>query len=220
MYRLAAVRKVGLPNPDYFIDRDDLAYTYAMMKAGYQGFIHHGAEIRQHVSLFSLSKRVKVGPLSLTFYELPPLRCYYTLRNTLYFAMYDQADGRWSALRELWRVARAKHAPVAPASGALELISASLTEVQTFAPNTPAASRRASIAVMPFMDLSVEAGQRGGAADALAYDVTTRLAKLRSMFVIAQASTFALRDRAIGPEEAGRMLNVDYVVSGATRRRM
>jgi len=59
MYRLAAVRKVGLPNPDYFIDRDDLAYTYSMMKAGYQGFIHQGAEIRQHVSLFSLSKRVE-----------------------------------------------------------------------------------------------------------------------------------------------------------------
>jgi tetratricopeptide (TPR) repeat protein len=38
------------------------------------------------------------------------------------------------------------------------------------------------------------------------------------MFVIAQASTFALRDRAIGPEEAGRMLNVDYVVSGTVRR--
>ena len=104
MYRLAAVRKVGLPNPHYFIDRDDLAYTYFMMKAGYQGFIHQGAEIRQHVSLFSLSKRLKVGPLSLTFYELPPLRCYYTLRNTLYFAMYDQAEGRLAALRELWRV--------------------------------------------------------------------------------------------------------------------
>ena len=46
----------------------------------------------------------------------------------------------------------------------------------------------------------------------------TRLAKLRSMFVIAQGTTFALRDRAIGPEEAGRMLNVDYVVSGSVRR--
>ena len=45
-----------------------------------------------------------------------------------------------------------------------------------------------------------------------------RLAKLRSMFVIAQGTTFALRDRGIGPEEAGRMLNVDYVVSGAVRR--
>lgn len=104
LYRLAAVRKVGFPNPDYFIDRDDLAYNYLMMKAGYKGFIHQGAEIRQHISLFSLSRLLKIGPLRLRVYELPPLRCYYTLRNTLYFALYEQAEGRFSALRELWRV--------------------------------------------------------------------------------------------------------------------
>ena len=46
----------------------------------------------------------------------------------------------------------------------------------------------------------------------------TRLAKLRSLFVIAQGTVFALHERGIGPEEAGRMLNVDYVVSGSLRR--
>ena len=46
----------------------------------------------------------------------------------------------------------------------------------------------------------------------------TRLAKLRSLFVIAQGTVFALHERRIGPEEAGRMLNVDYVVSGSVRR--
>ncbi len=71
---------------------------------------------------------------------------------------------------------------------------------------------------MPFVDRSSEADKRGGVADALAHDVIVRLSKLRSMFVIAQGTTFTLRDRGIGPEEAGRMLNVDYVVSGAVRR--
>jgi DNA-binding SARP family transcriptional activator len=131
-----------------------------------------------------------------------------------------EADGLDSTpLREIWRAARAKAASVrheAPGP-AIELLSA-VTEVRRLAPETAAMTRRASIAVMPFEDLSGEAHARGGAPDALAYDVTTRLAKLRSMFVIAQASTFALRDRAIGPEEAGRMLNVDYVVSGSVRR--
>lgn len=84
-------------------------------------------------------------------------------------------------------------------------------------PQEPAPSRRASIAVMPFTDPSA-GGARGGTADALAHDITTRLAKLRAMFVIAQGSTFALAERRIGPEEAGRMLNVDYVVSGAVRQ--
>ena len=77
----------------------------------------------------------------------------------------------------------------------IELVSANLTEIRGFRPDAPASTRRASIAVMPFVDRSSEADKRGGAADALAYDVITRLAKLRSMFVIAQGSTFALRDR-------------------------
>ena len=55
-------------------------------------------------------------------------------------------------------------------------------------------------------------------ADALAHDVTTRLAKLRSLFVIAQGTVFALHERGIGAEEAGRILNVDYVVSGTVRQ--
>jgi DNA-binding SARP family transcriptional activator len=125
-----------------------------------------------------------------------------------------EADGLDSApLRDLWRGAR-QNVP-APT---IELVSAHLTEIRRTPADSSAVTRRASIAVMPFMDQSTETARRGGAADALAYDVTTRLAKLRSMFVIAQASTFALRDRAIGPEEAGRMLNVDYVVSGSVRR--
>ena len=71
---------------------------------------------------------------------------------------------------------------------------------------------------MPFVDRSAATDARGGAADALAHDVITRLAKLRSLFVIAQGTVFALHERRIGPEEAGRMLNVDYVVSGSVRR--
>jgi TolB-like protein len=78
--------------------------------------------------------------------------------------------------------------------------------------------RRASIAVMPFVDRSTTIDARGGVADALAHDVITRLAKLRSLFVIAQGTVFSLHERRIGPEEAGRMLNVDYIVSGSVRR--
>lgn len=78
--------------------------------------------------------------------------------------------------------------------------------------------RRASIAVMPFTDLSPTTDARGGTADALAHDVITRLAQLRSLFVIAQGTMFALQARSVGPREAGQMLQVDYVVSGTVRR--
>jgi DNA-binding SARP family transcriptional activator len=131
-----------------------------------------------------------------------------------------ESDGLEGApLREFWQRARESVAQTQSQPGpSIELVSASLTEVRRLAPEGSAAARRASIAVMPFVDRSSDVDKRGGMADALAHDVTTRLAKLRSMFVIAQGTTFALRDRSIGPEEAGRMLNVDYVVSGSVRR--
>jgi DNA-binding SARP family transcriptional activator/uncharacterized protein YukE len=134
------------------------------------------------------------------------------------------ADGLDSApLRELWRQARESAAAASASTESaqappIELLSANLTEVRRSAPEPSQSGRRASIAVMPFLDSSSDADKRGGVSDALAHDVIVRLAKLRSLFVIAQGTTFALRDRGIGPEEAGRMLNVDYVVSGATRR--
>ena len=80
------------------------------------------------------------------------------------------------------------------------------------------APRRASLAVMPFTDLSPTEGTRGGTADALAHDITTRLAQLRSLFVIAQGTMFALHERGIGPGEAGQLLQVDYIVNGTVRR--
>ncbi|HEY7138851.1 MAG TPA: transcriptional regulator [Methylomirabilota bacterium] len=116
-------------------------------------------------------------------------------------------------LRDAWRSARAR--------------AASSPEIRVSPPSVPAAgsdavsipgSRRASVAVMPFVDRSATAGARGGPADALADDVITRLAKLRILFVIAQGTVFALHERHVGPEEAGRMLNVDYVVGGTIRR--
>ena len=116
-------------------------------------------------------------------------------------------------LRDAWQSARAR--------------AAASSEIRVSAPSMPAAgsdaviipaSRRASVAVMPFVDRSATPDTRGGPADALAHDVITRLAKLRILFVIAEGSVFALHERHVGPEEAGRMLNVDYVVSGTIRR--
>ena len=116
-------------------------------------------------------------------------------------------------IRVAWRLARGQADGVprvqtaAPAPAPAESI-----------PTDPgdATPRRASIAVMPFIDRT--GGSGGGPADGLVHDVITRLAKLRSLFVIAQGTVFALHERRIGPEDAGRMLNVDYVVGGTLRR--
>ena len=88
----------------------------------------------------------------------------------------------------------------------------------TAAPEAGAAdaARRASIAIMPFRE-PVTASHGEGLSDALVHDVITRLAKLRNLFVIAQGSVFALKERGVGPQEAGCLLGVDYLVSGALR---
>jgi TolB-like protein len=82
----------------------------------------------------------------------------------------------------------------------------------------PSTHRRASLAVMPFADRSDVTQVRGGAADALVHDVITRLAKLRSLFVIAEGTVFALHERGVGPAEAAQLLKVDYVANGSVRR--
>jgi DNA-binding SARP family transcriptional activator/TolB-like protein len=127
-------------------------------------------------------------------------------------------DGR--AVRDAWRAVRSRpiaSQPSTPASNA-DVPPVSVEPAQPDAADPTRVARRASIAVMPFADRSDTAAERGGAADALAHDVITRLAKLRSLFVIAQGTVFALHERHVAPEEAGRLLHVDYVVSGSVRR--
>jgi GT2 family glycosyltransferase len=101
LYRLAAVRQIGLPNPNYVLDGGEGEYAYRVMKAGYKAFIHQDSilhhNIRGHASIAPVE--VKLGPAKLIFYEFPPIRCYYSCRNLLYFTLYDRAEGRlWMAL--------------------------------------------------------------------------------------------------------------------------
>lgn len=120
-------------------------------------------------------------------------------------------------LREAWRLARARG--VAPRISATSADARTEEDPSADEASLIRAARRASIAVMPFLDRSMNKTAHAGAADALAYDVITRLAKLRTLFVIAQGTVFALHARGVGSEEAGRMLGVDYVVGGVLQRR-
>lgn len=124
-------------------------------------------------------------------------------------------------IREAWRAARAHGELPKPQVQAIDpAVVVSASAVMTPAESIIASPRRASIAVMPFVEQGAGAPiAPGGPAGGLAHDLITRLAKLRSLFVIAQGTVFALSERHVGPEEAGRMLNVDYVVSGSLQRR-
>lgn len=118
-------------------------------------------------------------------------------------------------LREVWQAATrqdpAQHSPP------LSLLATAAGAADAAGPIEPVA-RRASIAVMPFVDVSGPTSAVSSMAGALVHDVITRLAKLRSVAVIAQGTVFALHERGVGPEAAGRALNVDYVATGSIRR--
>lgn len=118
----------------------------------------------------------------------------------------------WISIREAWRSARNRER-------AVEVKAAPDPKSRNLTPAQPPPARRASICIMPFLERTAEGAVRSSLGDGLADDIITRLAKLRAMFVIARGTSFALGDRNIDAEEAGRLLNVDYVVSGSIRRR-
>ncbi len=125
---------------------------------------------------------------------------------------FEQEGLDWAPVREGWKAARAARAPAMTTS----TIAPALASAVHLADKPP---RHGSIVVMPF---SEDAASSGGAASQVAHgltdDIITRLAKLRVLFVIARGTSYALRERGIDAHEAGRILNVEYVVSGTVRR--
>jgi DNA-binding SARP family transcriptional activator/Tfp pilus assembly protein PilF len=142
-----------------------------------------------------------------------------------------EAEGiDWLPLREAWKALRESPPPAPQAVTApSRIVLASGTEPPPVGLEPGGRTRRrAAVAVMPFIDrtgdrMGDRTGDRAGndsgrrIADGVTEDIIMQLAKLRGMFVIARGSVFALSDRAIGPQEAGRLLGVDYVTSGAVR---
>lgn len=130
-------------------------------------------------------------------------------------ARQHDAEGQdWAHLAFAWRAAKARHAGVKISGSALVIETAAVVP-----PEPPiAVAKRASLAVMPFVDRTPGVALRGGLGDGMAHDIITRLSKLRSMFVIAEGTMFALSERHVDSQDVGRRLDVDYVASGSLRR--
>jgi len=70
---------------------------------------------------------------------------------------------------------------------------------------------------MPFEEFG-QSGEDDGLVDGIVEDLTTALARLNWLFVVARASAFALKGLKIDPGEAGRRLGVRYLLEGSIRR--
>jgi len=76
---------------------------------------------------------------------------------------------------------------------------------------------RPSVAVLPFKNLSTDAGQdffSGGITE----DVITALSRFSNLVVVAKSASFQLKDRNLSPAEIGRLLDVRYLLVGSVRR--
>jgi DNA-binding SARP family transcriptional activator/TolB-like protein len=118
----------------------------------------------------------------------------------------------FAPIRQAWRLIKGKREGSLECAGAVGGSEPATSDSEAAAGANP----RCSLAVMPFLE---DADRRGGIADGLTHDIITRLAKLRSLFVIARGSVFALAEEQATIEEVGRRLKVEYVASGIVRRR-
>jgi DNA-binding SARP family transcriptional activator len=124
-----------------------------------------------------------------------------------------EAEGLdWAPLRVAWQTLRNT------ASETPRVESPQVHSVALDAQDAGHTRQRASVAVMPFVEIAGSPNNKRSVADGLTEDIITRLAKLRVVFVIARGTVFALGERGVGVQEAGHLLNVQYVVSGSVRR--
>ncbi|ESX49153.1 transcriptional regulator [Mesorhizobium sp. LSHC426A00] len=129
-------------------------------------------------------------------------------------SLFQSEELDFGPVRQAWLAIRAeRHCATLPAQPAVAPVAGHSPIAR--APTEAAAPHKASLAVMPFAEDA--GGVCGGLADGLTHDIITRLAKLRDFFVIARGSVFALAEKNIAPEDAGRRLDVDYVATGTVR---
>lgn len=106
------------------------------------------------------------------------------------------------------------------AGSVADLIGAAPSEqpaAPPFRPAPPALPDKPSIAVLPFANLSGDPAQ-DYLADGIVEAITAALSRVRSFFVIARASAYAYKGRAINVRDVGAELGVAYVLEGSVQK--
>jgi GT2 family glycosyltransferase len=91
LFRMAAVAKIGLPSADYVLDMAELEYGYRARQLDFTSYMVHSGVTHQDVgrSPGVQSRTARFGPFSVRLFEISPIRCYYHVRNMLYFWLYQ-----------------------------------------------------------------------------------------------------------------------------------
>ncbi|MGY0571811.1 adenylate/guanylate cyclase domain-containing protein [Bradyrhizobium sp. RDM12] len=78
-------------------------------------------------------------------------------------------------------------------------------------------SKKPSIAVLPFANMSGDPEQEFF-ADGLTEDIITELSRFHDLLVISRNSTFVYKGKAVKVQDVGREFGVDYVIEGSVRK--
>ncbi len=89
-------------------------------------------------------------------------------------------------------------------------------EVASLAAPAPLAGRP-SLAVLPFKNLSGDAGQ-DFFSDGITEDVITALGRFSNLLVVAKSASFQFKGQNLAPAEIGRLLDARYLLDGSVRR--
>jgi adenylate cyclase len=126
------------------------------------------------------------------------------LRGKLELVLEDLGEQRVKNIEDpvrVWRIANRKGetAPSPPA------------------PSKPGSLEKASVAVLPFTNLSGDPEQEYF-SDGITEDIITELSRFPEMLVIARNSSFTFKGKAVNVKEVSQTLGVAYVVEGCVRK--
>jgi adenylate cyclase len=139
-----------------------------------------------------LESEAKPGGIALS------AAAYQQIRNKTALDFVDAGEVRFKNVPDPVRLYRAVDVDAKPAGGG-------------GAPERPV---RASIAVLPFANMSVDPEQEYF-SDGIAEDIITELARSRSLTAIARNSSFRFRGQALDMRAVGRELGVDFLLEGS-----
>jgi TolB-like protein/DNA-binding SARP family transcriptional activator len=122
---------------------------------------------------------------------------------------------RTAALYSAIRIA-SQARPARPSASAVAPVSQQSGLAGAEAGIAPGGGREPSIAVLPFRDLSAEAG-RNYIAEGLVEDLVEALSRVPSLFVVSRLSAATFRNQDRLPQEIGDALGVRYLLLGSMR---
>jgi GT2 family glycosyltransferase len=92
LYKMAAAHQIGFPSADYVLDWGEYEYGYRGKRCGFKAFMHQDSIIDHNIGGhpgpgFTVG-HYRFGPVRFKLVELPPIRWYYVIRNSIYFWFY------------------------------------------------------------------------------------------------------------------------------------